>query len=267
MNTTIKNPRFAVVASAAVFAAGLLVIPIAKFAQTPAPKASGYTVPRTTDGKPDFRGIWQARNTAAYDIQDHTASLGIPAGRGVVVGGEIPYLPEAAAKKKENFKSRATRDPLSKCYMAGTPRLMYLPFPFQIFQGPGWVAILSEYAHTYRYIRTDGSPHMADLDFWMGDPRGRWEGNTLVIDSVSFNDQTWFDMAGNFHSEKLHTIERVTRTDTDTLTYEVTIEDSKTFSKPWKMSMPLYRNKEKDAQILEYECYAYAEDAKTEQSK
>jgi hypothetical protein len=224
-------------------------------------------VPRTTDAKPDFRGTWQVRNTAAYDLQDHIGSFGIAAGRGVVVGGEIPYLPAAAEKKKENFKNRAKLDPLGKCYMAGIPRLMYLPFPFQIFQGPGWVAILSEYIHTYRFIRTDGSPHIDGLDFWMGDPRGKWEGNTLVIDSISFNDQTWFDMAGNFHSDKLHTIERITRTDADTLNYEVTIEDPKTFSKPWKIAMPLYRNKEKDAQILEYECYAYADDAKKEQGK
>jgi len=257
-----KNIRFVAVAAGAVFAGALLIIPIAGLGQTPAPKPAGYAVPRTPDGKPDFRGIWQARNTAAYDIQDHAGNLGMPGGRGVVVGGEIPYLPAAAEKKKENFKNRATRDPLSQCYMAGIPRLMYLPFPFQIFQGPGWVAVLSEYAHSYRFIKTDGSAHLTDLDFWMGDPRGHWEGNTLVIDSVSFNDQTWFDMTGNFHSEKLHTIERIARTDADTLAYEVTIEDPKTFSKPWKMSMPLYRNKEKDAQILEYECYAYADDAK-----
>src|SRR5262245_3523304 len=123
-----KNTRLMTVGAAALCAAGILIIPIAGLGQTPAPRASSYLVPRTSDGKPDFRGSWQARNTAAYDIQDHTASLGVPAGRGVVVGGEIPYLPAAAEKKKENFKNRAKLDPLSKCYMAGIPRLMYLPF-------------------------------------------------------------------------------------------------------------------------------------------
>ena len=262
-----KNTRLTAVTTVALFAAGLLIIPIAKPGQAPAPRASSYAVPRTSDGKPDFRGIWQSRNTAAYNLEDHRGSLGVPAGRSVVVGGTIPYLPQALERRNDNFKNRATRDPLSRCFMAGIPRLMYLPFPFQIFQGPGWVAILSEYVHTYRFIKTDTSPHIEGLDFWMGDPRGRWEGNTLVIDSVSFNGQTWFDMAGNFHSEKLHTVERLTRTDADTLTYEVTIEDPNTFSKPWTISMPLYRNKEKDAQIFEYECYAYADDARKEQSE
>jgi hypothetical protein len=248
----------ALLLSAAV-AAGLLIAPFVGSAQQS--RQVAYKAPRTPDGKPDFRGIWQVRNTAAFDIQDHSGDVGIAAGKGVVVGGEIPYLPEALEKRKANYKDRVKLDPLSKCYMAGVPRTMYLPFPFQIFQGPGWVAMLSEYAHTYRYIRTDGSKHVEGAEFWMGDSRGRWEDDTLVIDVLSFTDQTWFDMSGNFHSGDMHVIERLTRTADDTLTYDVTIEDPKTFSKPWRMTMPIYLHKDKDVQILEYECYAYGADA------
>jgi hypothetical protein len=244
----------------AALAAGSLVVPFTGLGQLPG-RSTAYRAPRTPDGKPDFRGIWEVRNRAGYNVEDHSGDVGILPGKGVVDGGAIPYRPEALEKRKANYKDRAKLDPLSKCYMAGVPRTMYLPFPFQIFQGPGWVAILSEYAHTYRYIRTDGSKHLEGAEFWMGDSRGRWEGDTLVIDVVSFTDQTWLDMSGNFHSADLHVVERFTRTAADTLTYEVLIEDPKTFTRPWKMSMPIYLHKEPDAQILEWECYSYGVDA------
>lgn len=213
---------------------------------------------RTPDGKPDLSGIWQAMNTAAWDIQDHHGQLGVPAGQGVVEGNEIPYQPWALAKKQENVRDRHTADPETKCYLPGVPRFMYMPFPFQIVQTPEYMAILSEYVHGVRHIYTDGTQHPAGpIEFWLGDSRGRWEGDTLVVDVVHFTDQTWFDRAGNFHSEALHVVERFTLVSPDHINYEVTIEDPKVFSRPWTMSMPLYRRKDKNMLLLEYECYAY----------
>jgi hypothetical protein len=228
---------------------------------------------QTEPVRPDLQGIWQVMNTAAWDIQDHPAQLfpglparfGTPAGQGVVAGNEVPYLPAALARKKQNFENRLTADPEASCYLPGVPRITYMPFPFQIFQFSDRVVILYEYLHTTRVIFTDGSPHPKELsdfwDFWMGDSRGHWEGNTLVVDVIHFNDQTWFDRAGNFHSDALHVIERYTRTGADHILYEATIEDPKVFMRPWRMSMVLYRRQEKNMQLLEYECYAYAREA------
>ena len=218
------------------------------------------TLPRTPDGQPDLQGFWQVINTAAWDIQDHPARLGVPAGQGVVEGNEIPYQPWALAKKQENFENRETADPETKCYMPGVPRITYMPYPFQILQFPDRVLILYEYVHVTRTVYMDGSPHPdGHIDFWMGASRGRWEGDTLVVDLIHFNDQTWFDRAGNFHSAALHVVERYTRSGPDHMTYDVTVEDPEGFTRPWKMSMPLYRRQEVDIQLLEYECYAYAE--------
>jgi hypothetical protein len=225
---------------------------------------------RAADDKPDLQGIWQARNTAAADLEDHGASAGIPAGRGVIVDppdGKIPYQPWAAEKRKANYKNRATADPLGKCFLAGVPRISYLPFPFQIFQTPKFIAIAYEYDHATRTIHLDGSKHLDDIDFWMGDSRARWEGDTLVVEVTDLNDQTWFDLAGDFHSDALKLTERYTRTGPDTLQYEVVVEDPKVFTKPWKISMPLYRHTEKDFQLYEYECHVYMEQAQAEKAE
>jgi hypothetical protein len=230
--------------------------------QAPAAAPQTYRAPRTPDGHPDLQGIWQVLNTAAWDIQDHSAQQGVPAGQGVVEGNDIPYQPLAAAKKNENYENRTTADPEARCYLPGVPRITYMPYPLQIFQFGGQVTILYEYVHAVRNVYVDGSPHpKGPLEFWMGDSRGRWEGDALVVDVIHFNDQTWFDRAGNFHSNALHVVERYTRTGPDHMTYEVTIEDPKVFTRPWKMTMPLYRRQEKNIQLLEYECHAYAEDA------
>ena len=214
--------------------------------------------PRTPDGKPDLSGIWQVMNTANWDIQGHHAQEGVPAGQGVVEGNDIPYQPWAAAKKRENFENRMTADPERKCYLLGVPRITYMPLPFQIFRTPGMLAIVYEYAQAVRYIYTDGSGHpKGPIEWWMGDSRGRWEGDTLVVDSVHFGDQTWFDRAGNFHSERLHVVERYTPMSAHHINYEVTIEDPKVFTRPWTMRMVLYRKMEPNSRILEYVCYSW----------
>ena len=224
----------------------LLALPIAAAAQGPA-------VPRMPDGKPNLQGIWQVLNTAAWDIQDHPARLGVPGGQGVVEGNELPYRPEALARKRRNFENRANADPDSKGYLLGVPRIMYMPFPFQIFQTPDYVGITFEYDGAWRNIYTNGTPHLKGVSFWMGDSRGHWEGDTLVVDVVGFTDETWFDRAGNFHSEGLHLVERFTPAGPDHINYEVTVEDPVVFTRPWKMTMPLYRRKERNVQLLEYD--------------
>lgn len=234
----------------------------------PAPSAGqgraaehAYASPRTPDGQPDLQGVWQVLNAAAWDIQDHPARPGVPAGQGVVDGNDIPYQPWAAAKKTENFEHRLTADPVAMCYLPGVPRLTYMPYPFQIFQTANTVVMVYEYVHAVRTIYTD-RPHLpGDLEFWLGESRGRWDGDTLVVDTTHFNGDTWFDASGNFHSDALHVVERYTRTGLDHIAYAVTIEDPKVFTRPWRMNMPLYRRQEKTVQVLDYECHALAEEA------
>jgi hypothetical protein len=244
-------------------AAGLWLAVTTVTAQTPT-----YRAPRTPDGKPNLNGIWQALNTANWDIEAHAAGpsvvreLGaasaVPAGLGVVEGGQIPYRPEALAKKKANLANRLKLDPEIKCYLPGVPRAMYMPYPFQIVQSTDFIMMVFEYAEAVRTIYM--KKHEAPADSWMGWSNGRWEGETLVINTDSFNDLSWLDRAGNFHSDQMKVTERITATGPDHLNYEATIEDPNVFTRPWKISMPLYRRMEKNAQILEYKCVEFAED-------
>jgi len=227
------------------------------------------TAPRTSDGKPDFTGIWQAMNSANWDLQANEARRGpvialgaafsIPASPGVVEGNEIPYLPAAAAKKKENAENWLTRDPEIKCFMPGIPRMIYMPYPFQIIQGKDTILMASEFASASRTVRMN-TREKSPTDTWMGWSVGRWEGNTLVIDVTDQIDQTWFDRAGNFHSEALHVVERYAPIDRNTISYDATMEDPKVFTRPWKISMPLYRRVEKNAQLMEYKCVEFVEE-------
>jgi len=239
------------------------------FALSTAVQAQSYRAPRMADGKPNLNGVWQALNEAYWDIENHAAAPGrvlalgaadaVVPGLGVVEGGPIPYLPEALAKKKQNFENRLTLDPEIKCYLPGVPRATYMPQPFQIIQSSQHIMMLHQYARAVRTIYMDHHTE-APADSWMGWSNGHWEGETLVVDTTGFNDLSWFDRAGNFHSDMLHVVERFTATDADHLNYEVTIEDPKVFLRPWKMSMPLYRRKEKNAQILEFRCVEFAEE-------
>jgi hypothetical protein len=189
-----------------------------------------------------------------------TGAIGaVPAGQGVVEGNEIPYLPAALEKKKKNFENRRTDDPEAKCYMGGIPRSNYLPYPFQIVQSPVGILFVYEYASSNRLVNM-GKPMEAGSDTWMGTNSGHWEGDTLVVDVTGLNGLAWFDRAGNFSSDNLHVVERWSRADKDHLNYEATIEDPKTFSRPWKISMPVYRRVEKNAQLLEFKCVEFAEE-------
>lgn len=216
-------------------------------------------LPRTADGKPDFEGIWQAVTTAGADFQDHVASLDMLAGRSVVEGGTIPYQPWAAKKRAENFQNRRSADPLNKCFIPGVPRIMTLDYPFQIFQNKTAIAMAFEWELDYRLIYMDGSQHPADADFWMGDSRGHWDGDTLVVDVANSNGNTWFDMAGDFHSEKLHVVERYRMTDRDTIQYDATIEDPKVLTKPFTIKFAFHRRSDRD-RLFEYVCQAEVEE-------
>jgi hypothetical protein len=239
-------------------------------AATGAAQSSRYVPPKTADGKPDLNGIWQAMNTANWDLEDHPALAGlpqsgaigaVPPGQGVVEGGEIPYRPEALAKKKENLQKRLTDDPEVKCYLPGVPRATYLPYPFQIIQGTKQIMIAYGYAEANRTIHMDKpKPEPAPIDSWMGRSHGRWEGDTLVVDAAGFNGEAWLDRSGNYASDSLHVVERYTRVGPDHITYEATIEDPKVFTRPWKISMPLYRRLEKNVRILEFRCVEFAEE-------
>jgi hypothetical protein len=243
----------------ALFAVLSVVLSLNDRAVAQAP-AAAKGIPRTSDGKPNLHGIWQVRNRASYNVEDHFARHLMPPGRGVVEGGPIPYQEWALKKRDENYANRYKVDPLASCYMPGVPRIMYMEHPFQIFQERDHVAMLFEWSLVYRIIYTNGSKHNDGIEFWMGDSRGRWEGDTLVVDVGNFNGKTWFDMSGNFHSEALRLTERYTMTDPDTIRYEVTVQDPKVFTRPWKMSMPIYRHKDMD-RVLEYHCKAEESEA------
>ena len=224
----------------------------------------------TRDGHPDLNGVWQAISTAHWDLLDHPARAGhpdlgaigaMPPGQGVVVGGEIPYKPEALEQKRRNFESRMTADPEARCYMPGVPRATYLPYPFQIIQGDQKIMIVYGFAEASRTIHMDkAKPEPAPIDSWMGRSHGRWEKDTLVVDAAGFNGEAWLDRSGNFASSALHVVERYTPKGPGVLIYEATLEDSTVFTRPWTIRLPLYRLVDENARVLEFKCVEFSED-------
>jgi hypothetical protein len=245
--------------------------------------------PARIGGRPNLNGVWQALNEANWDLEAHAArpgmvtqpgvypnydfarvpaapvlalgaAGGVPGSAGVVAGdGRIPYKPEALKKKQENAANWLDRDPELKCYLPGLPRAMYMPYPFQIVQGDGKINMQFEFSNATRTIfleKADRPP----FDAWMGFSAGKWDGDTLVVTADHFTDKSWFDRAGNFHSDQLRLTERFTPLSDDAMNYEVTIEDPQTFTQPWKISMPLYRRLEANAQLIEYRCTEYVEE-------
>jgi hypothetical protein len=249
---------------------------------------SASAVVRTPDGKPDFSGIWQANNEAHWDLQAHAArsgmvtqpgvypydyarvpaapvlalgaAAGVPASVGVVEGdGQIPYKPEAAKIKLENGEHWIDRDPELKCYLPGIPRAMYMPYPFQIVQGTSKIDMAYSFTSTGRTIHLDEVEGPPDLTY-MGHSVGHWDGDTLVVEVTEFNGKNWLDRAGNYHSDALHVTERLTPLTNDAFQYEVTLEDPNVYTRPWKISMPIYRRLEPNAQLLEYRCIEFVEE-------
>ena len=247
----------------------LASIVILGFVGTPA--RGQYTAERTPDGNPDLNGIWQAMGSAHWDLEAHAARPGpfeelgalgaIPAGLSVVDGGTIPYRPWAARKRAENLANWVKLDPAVKCFMPGIPRATYMPFPFQIVQTPEAILFAYEFGSNSRVVRLDRPGSEALTPSWMGYGLGRWDGETLVVNVTAQVADTWFDSSGNFHSDELEVEERYTRVGPNLMHYEATIDDPKVFTRPWTISMMLYRRVELNAQILEFKCVPFAEGA------
>ena len=224
--------------------------------------------PARIGGKPNINGIYQAITSAHWNLEDHPAQatkfweLGaigaIPPGMSIIEGGTIPYKPEALKVREANRAGWPKSDPEAKCYMPGIPRANYMPYPFQIVQGTGDILFVYEFASANRLVRM-GKPTEAAVDSWMGWANGRWEGDTLVVDNSGFNGQQWFDRAGNHHSDALKVTERFTPSG-ENLMYEATMTDPNTFTRPWKISLPIYKRLERNAQLLEFKCVEFSEE-------
>jgi hypothetical protein len=226
-----------------------------------APVVPGGPVGRTAEGKPDMQGFWTPRfNQAIFEVQDHSRPLtGKGPGNGAIVDpadGRIPYKPEAAAKAKDLVDNHMYLEPEAHCYMSGVPHSAYQQYGYQILQSPGYFVFETEYAHSYRIIPTDGRPHISpDIKLFMGDSVGKWVGDTLVIDTTNQNGKTWFDMAGNFTTQAIHVVERITPVDSNLIDYEATIEDPTIYTQPWKIAGQLSRHPDKNMEIMEFACY------------
>jgi hypothetical protein len=245
--------------------------------------AEPFVAARGPGGKPDLNGVWRAFARANDGLEAHAArpayalqegphgplpakevlrfgAVGaVPASPGVVVGGTIPYRKEARAKQQENQRAWLERDPEIKCYQPGIPRATYLPFPFQILHNEEALFFAYEYAGAVRNILLE-DPGPAPLDSWMGQSVGRWDGDTLVIETTGQNDQTWLDRAGNHHSEKLRVVERFTPTSPHTMAYEATLEDEAVYTRPWQIRMTLYRLLGDDAVLQRFNCVEFVEE-------
>src|SRR6185369_16211171 len=222
-------------------------------------------------GHPNLNGIWQAINTANWNLEGHSASatafwqlgamFAIPPGQSVIVdnNGTIPYTPDGLKKRQENRAGWPKSDPEARCYMPGLPRATYMPYPFQIVQGEKDILFVYEYASSNRIVHMSNHTE-APVDSWMGWSNGKWDGDTLAITVNGFNDSTWFDRSGNHHSESLSVEERYTMQGDNVLIYEATMTDPKTFTRPWKIRMPLYRRLEPNVQLLEFKCVEFSEE-------
>ena len=268
--------RMALAAAVALTVLSISTLPLAA-------QDASFQPPRLANGKPDFNGIWQAMNTANWDLEMHMArpalalqkgphgpvpapnvmALGavgaVPGGLGVVEGGKIPYKPEALKVKQENQEHWLERDPEIKCYLPGVPRATYMPYPFQIFQSENSFFIAYEYAGAVRDIYLE-DPGPAPVDSWMGQSYGKWDGDTLVVEVTGLLPDSWLDRAGNHHSEQMKVTERYTMVSPNHIQYEATIDDPVTFEKAWKISMPLYRRLEPNMQLMDFRCVEFVEE-------
>ena len=259
------------IALTAVAAAAMTLCAAQSYAQQKAAAPAKPARAARIAGQPNINGVWQAMNSANWNLEAHSAealkgfwqlgSLGaIPAGQSVIDGdGKIPYKPEALAKREANRAGWPKSDPETNCYLPGIPRATYMPFPFQIVQGGGNILFVYSYATANRivYMSNHQKP---PVDTWMGWSNGHWDGDTLVVENTGFNDSTWFDRAGNYHSGALKVTERFTPVDESHMNYSATIEDTEVFTRAWTISMPLYRHIEPQAEVLEFKCVPFVEE-------
>lgn len=258
--------KFKVVMVAAVLAAVAMVFTVTSTDVT----GQNYQAERTAFGAPDLNGIWQAVGAHHWDIEPHAASHGpvvelgalggIPGGLGIVEGGEIPYTAAARAMQQENKQHWVERDPAAKCYMPGIPRATYMPYPFQIVQTEEYILFAYEFASASRVVYMDRPDFEAPVDAWMGHSLGSYDGETLVIDVTAQMPDTWLDSSGNHHSNSIHVVERYTAISENHIMYEATIEDPETYTRPWTVSLPLYRRIDENMQLLEFKCVEFAEE-------
>lgn len=223
------------------------------------------------DGRPDLNGIWQAMNSANWNLEAHSAEqidalwqfgavFSIPAGKSVVVSGKIPYLPQALEQRDRYRQEWPGSDPETYCYLPGIPRATYMPYPFQIFQAEHDRDILM----VYSYATSNRTIHMTNhqeppVDTWMGRSNGRWDGDTLVIETTGFNARARLDRAGNHFSTALKVTERFRLENAHVIRYEAMLEDPQTYSAPWTIRMPLYRHVDEAAELLEHKCVPFSE--------
>jgi hypothetical protein len=255
--------------------------PAAAKMAAPAKSTSG-AIPRV-GGHPNFSGVWSVMNSANWDVEPHAARAGlelragpvvpvpakaivalgavgsVPAGMGVVEGGTIPYSPEALATRQENRAHYLERDPEIKCDLPGVPRANYMSLPFQVLQSEKTFLISYEYDGAARNVLFK-DPGPAPVPSWMGQSVGKWEGDTLVVTVTDQNGETWFDRAGNFHSDAMKVVERWKLANPDTIRYEAEITDPSTFTRPWKMSMNIYRHLDEDARLQQFKCVEFVEE-------
>jgi hypothetical protein len=249
------------IALRSLLAAALVASLAASIAAQPSPEKPP---PRTADGKPDMSGIWVATGAlllfegeeAFRAARAADAAAGRPPGNS---GETPPYKPEAEAQRQYFISRRGIDDPMAQCLLTGVPRINFRPLPFEIVQLPDRVIMLYEIHHAFRIIPTDGRGPPEDAEpSYLGEPVGRWEGDTLVVDVTSFNTQTWLTGVGTIHTEDLKVTERYTRDSHDTIRYEVTMDDPAVFTKPWTLR-ETFRLRP-DERIREYECIESNED-------
>jgi hypothetical protein len=237
-------------------------------AQAAQQRVTDAALRRLPDGHPDLQGLWMKSAGGVQGLfigsLDGTNFAAAGGGRGDGRGGrggggvgppQYEYTPEAEAERKDRLR-RGYEDPEARCHLPGVPRALDQPaglYPVQIIQDEKYVALLHEAMHDVRIIPTDNSRHPRNYWAWDGDSRGRWEGDTLIVDVSNFNGRTWLDMAGNFVDENEHVLERFTLIDRDTILYEATVTDPTVFVKPVQMRFTLKRVPD-EQQILEYSC-------------
>src|SRR6185295_7978959 len=214
-------------------------------------------IPRMPDGKPNLTGFYQSdAGGANYGLERHDRDFLTPGTRGVVIDppdGKLPTQPWARAERIEReLPLRGYDDPTAHCFVAGVPRSMYTPSPYQILQPPGYLVLLFE-RMSWRTIPLDGRSHIPDnIRLWQGDSVGRWDGDTLVVDTTNFNGKPWLNEVGELVSYAAHIVERLTPVDADTITYRATVSDPVVYTRPWTIEMQLRRQND---EVLEVACH------------